>query len=296
MKLVTTTVGSYPAKGLEPLAAIRRAVEDQRAAGIDLLTDGQVRSDMIGIFAHLIPGYDFKGPGYRITGKIGRAAGPITVSDYLYARSQAGEVEVKGVLTGATTMALASTVEAGAPYSSNQDPALVLDLAETLAAEARALVEAGVRAIQVDEPFFSLGADLDLGSQALKRVSAEVPLSILHVCGDVRAIFGRLLDLPVHVLDIEGVNLRDLPWVNGSLLREKGKIIGYGCVSSNSDEVEELGVIRERIREAISQVGSENLWISPDCGLKLRSRESAFTKLCRMVEAARSLRELEIEN
>lgn len=296
MKLVTTTVGSYPAKGLEPLAAILRAVEDQRAAGIDLLTDGQVRSDMIGIFACHIPGYDSKGPGYRITGKIGRAAEPITVSDYLYARSLAGEVEVKGVLTGPTTMALASTVEAGAPYSSNQAPALVLDLAETLAAEARALVEVGARVIQVDEPFFSLGANLELGSEALKRVTAEVPLSILHVCGDVRTIFGRLLDLPVHVLDIEGANLRDLPWVNGSLLQEKGKTIGYGCVSSSSDEVEEPGVIRERIREAISQVGRENLWISPDCGLKLRSRESALAKLSRMVEAARSLRELGIGN
>ncbi|MBI2876063.1 MAG: methionine synthase [Candidatus Tectomicrobia bacterium] len=287
--LITTTVGSYPAKGLEPQEAIRRAVEDQRTAGIALLTDGQVRADMIGIFARCIPGYHPEGPGYRITGKIQPATEPITVADILYARSLAGDAEVKGILTGPTTMALASKVEEGTPYSSAQDPALVLDLAEALAAEARALVAAGVRVIQIDEPFFSLGADLETGSRALKRITVEVPLSMVHVCGDVRAIFAPLLDLPVQVLDIEGANLRDLPWVNGSLLQEKGKIISYGCISTNSDEVEEGETIRERIREAISQVGRENLWISPDCGMRLRSRESALAKLCRMVEAARAL-------
>lgn len=289
-KLVTTTVGSYPAKGLEPREAIRRAVEDQISAGIDILTDGQVRADMIGIFARHIPGYDSGEPGYRIVGKIERALNPITVDDYLYARSLAGTAaEVKGVLTGPTTMAMASTLGEKAPYGSNVDPALILDLAEMLSAEAQALRIAGARVIQVDEPFFGLGADLDVGTRALKRITAHIPLSLLHVCGDVRPIFGRLLDTSVNVLDIEGANLQDLPWVNSALLKEKGKIIGFGCVSSSSDELEEVENIQERIRAAVSQVGLENLWVSPDCGMKLRTREAALEKLGRMVAAARAV-------
>ncbi|HZU75902.1 MAG TPA: methionine synthase, partial [Dehalococcoidia bacterium] len=44
--MVTTVVGSYPVDGLPPRRAIQRAVEDQIAAGIDLISDGQVRGDM----------------------------------------------------------------------------------------------------------------------------------------------------------------------------------------------------------------------------------------------------------
>jgi len=289
-KLITTTVGSYPAKGLEPQDAIRRAVEDQLAAGIDLLTDGQVRADMIGIFARHIPGYDSSGPGYRIVGKIESASGGITVEDYRFAQSVAGTAaEVKGVLTGPTTMAMASTVEEGSPYGSNVDPTLILDISDVLAAEARALKAAGARVIQVDEPFFSLEANLDVGFQALERVTAHIPLSILHVCGDIRPIFDRLLEAPVNVLDIEGANLQDLSWADPIFLKKKGKSISYGCVNTNSDDLEEVEEIRNRIRAAISQVGAENIWISPDCGMKLRKREVAREKLKRMAGAARSV-------
>ena len=55
--LLTTAVGSYPPGDLAPKRAVQRAVEDQIAAGIDLISDGQVRTDIISLFAAGIPGF-----------------------------------------------------------------------------------------------------------------------------------------------------------------------------------------------------------------------------------------------
>ncbi|HLY32463.1 MAG TPA: hypothetical protein VKQ36_15670, partial [Ktedonobacterales bacterium] len=63
LPLLTTVVGSYPTDGLPPRRAIQRAVEDQIAAGIDLISDGQVRGDMIAIFARAIPGFALASDG-----------------------------------------------------------------------------------------------------------------------------------------------------------------------------------------------------------------------------------------
>jgi len=286
MAIVTTVVGSYPVKALKPEEAIQRAVTDQIEAGIDIISDGQVRADMIGIFAQKIPGYDCSGKGYKVKSKIDIPPEPITIADYYYAKSLAGDTKVKGILTGPTTMAMASSLAEGAPYQSITDPAFIMDLAEVLAYEARALRGAGAQIIQIDEPFFSIGADLEAGFKALERVTGEAELAILHVCGDVRPIFQKLLDAPVAILDIEGANLADLPWVNRELLQDKGKKISYGCISSNTDEVESLELVIDRIKYAIEKIGKENLWLSPDCGLRLRTREAALEKLKRMVKAA----------
>src|SRR2546422_227637 len=56
LPLVTTVAGSYPVDGLPPRRAIQRAVEDQLVAGIDVISDGQARGDMISVFARAIPG------------------------------------------------------------------------------------------------------------------------------------------------------------------------------------------------------------------------------------------------
>ena len=68
------------------------------------------------------------------------------------------------------------------------------------------------------------------------------------------------------------------------------KKIGFGAVVSSSDEVESVETIRARVERGVEIFGPERLLVDPDCGLRMRSREAAFAKLSRMVEAVRSVR------
>lgn len=299
MGITTTVIGSYPYARMAPEEAILRAVDEQVAAGVDVISDGQVRADMVGIFAKGIPGYDVQGRKYNVTGKITPPVMPITLSDLTLARERAaGRARVKGIITGPTTMAHCSILAATAPYKPHHmpeggqmmavDPELVMDIARAMAAEARFLAEAGFDVIQFDEPFFSLpGVDMDLGLSALAVAAAPAPFSALHVCGDVASIMPKLLGGPVNLLEVEGARLEKLDWLTPALLAEKKKRICWGVVAVDTNEVEEEEVIAARIRAGAAKIGAENLWISPDCGMRARKPDAARQKLEHMVKAAR---------
>ena len=291
MKILTTVIGSYPTDGLDPEAALRRAVADQIEAGVDLISDGQVRGDMVSCFVSHIPGYEVRDGRFTIIQKLEDFPEPVTLADVLLAREQAGgRAEVKAVLTGPTTLALASMVQPGAHYLGSDDPDLIHALANIVAREAAALAEAGVRVVQVDEPAFSTGrADIDLGIRCINRIAAEAPLTVLHVCGDVRPIFDRLLRAEVAVLAIEGTREGRLPPLDRRTLEAAGKVLCLGCVDSASERVEDAAEVRQRVGRFVERVGAENLWVAPDCGLRLLSRAAARGKLQAMVQAARTV-------
>ena len=168
--LATTVVGSYPVvKGsglrslFDPLhTAVETAVADQIAAGIDIISDGQVRGDMILAFASKLPGVK----GQEVIGKVQPASGPITVGDTKYALEKAPKV--KGIITGPIT--LAHGLHISTPMYRNKEE-LALDLAAALVPEAKALEAAGVTLLQIDEPIFSTGmADLAIGKQAIEII------------------------------------------------------------------------------------------------------------------------------
>ena len=299
MGITTTVIGSYPYARMTPEEAIFRAVDEQVAAGVDVISDGQTRADMVGIFAKGIPGYDVQGRKYNVTGKITPPVMPITLSDLTLARERAaGRAKVKGIITGPTTMAHCAILAATAPYKPHQmpegapmmvvDAELVMDIARAMAVEAGFLAAAGFDVIQFDEPFFSLpGVDLDVGLAALAVAAAPARFSALHVCGDVAPVMPKLLDGPVNLLEVEGARIEKLDWLTPALLAEKNKRICWGVVAVDSNEVEEEDVIAARIRAGAAKVGVENLWISPDCGMRARKPDAARLKLERMVAAAR---------
>jgi len=131
--MVTTVVGSYPS-GVKVQTeddvkkAIEIAVADQEKAGISIISDGQVRTDMVGIFAMNMPGYRKEGNRYKVVGRIEVPDKPATVNDYLFTKKLA-KAKVKGIITGPTTMAKTSQVEKSSPYKSNTDPELIYDIA-----------------------------------------------------------------------------------------------------------------------------------------------------------------------
>lgn len=288
--LPTTVVGSYPpveGHGLRSLldrhrTALETAVADQIRAGIEIISDGQVRADMVSAFADRLPGIR-EG---RVVGPIGPPAHPITVDDVRYARSQARYV--KGILTGPTTLAHALHLDTHV-YRDRSEVAL--DLARVLAAEARGLVAAGACMLQIDEPILSTGtADLDAAGEAVGLVAQNLSLPVaLHACGPIEGMIDALLRYPVQILDLEFAGHPGNLDVLGS--RELGgKRLGLGVVVSSSDEVERVETIRVRVERGVEAFGAERLLIDPDCGLRMRSRESAFAKLSHMVEGVRAVR------
>jgi 5-methyltetrahydropteroyltriglutamate--homocysteine methyltransferase len=68
------------------------------------------------------------------------------------------------------------------------------------------------------------------------------------------------------------------------------RMIGYGRVDSTSEAVETVAEIRKRIEKGVEVFGAKTMLVDPDCGLRMRSRESAFWKLRNMAEAAKEAR------
>lgn len=288
--LATTVVGSYPVvksgglKSLfDPLAgAVETAVGDQIGAGIDIISDGQVRGDMIGAFTSKLPGIRDQ----EVIGKIQPAAGAITVQDTKYALSKFPKV--KGIITGPTT--LAHGLHLSTPMYRNKEE-VALDLAAALVVEARALEATGVALIQIDEPILSTGiADLATAKQAVELIGSSVRIPIcMHVCGGLGNVLDEILKFNVNVLDFEfSKNPQNLDILSRRDL--DGKMLGFGCVDSSSEEVETVQEIKKRIEKGVEHFDPKILLIDPDCGMRMRSRESAYWKLKNMCDAAKEVR------
>jgi 5-methyltetrahydropteroyltriglutamate--homocysteine methyltransferase len=291
--MITTVVGSYPTGvAINTEEDVRKAIEisvkDQERAGIAIISDGQVRADMVGIFALNMPGYRKESGRYRVVGRVEVPDRPATVADYKFAR-KVSKAKVKGIVTGPTTMARGSVVERDSPYRSNADPELIFDIAYAQAAEVRALAAAGAEIVQIDEPFFSVGVDLETGIQAVNIVAKAAETPAMHVCGDVRPIFKKLLEAKVQVLDHEFAKSKNLEVMDRGLIEAYGKTIGFGVLDTTSDEVESVDQVERTIRQGIAQIGKGNMWIDPDCGMRMRKKEAAFQKLSNMVEAVKRI-------
>ena len=288
--LATTVVGSYPVvKGgglrslLDPLhSAVETAVSDQILAGIDIISDGQVRGDMIQAFSSHLAGIK----GQEVIGKVQPASGPITTSDTKYAIGKAPKV--KGIITGPTT--LAHGLHIATPMYRNKDE-LALDLAAALVVEARSLEAAGVTLIQIDEPILSTGvADIAVAKQAIDLITASLRVpTCMHVCGNLADVIDGILKFNVNVLDFEfSKNPKNLELFGSRDLA--GRMIGYGCVDSSTDAVESIPEIKTRIERGVEVFGPRTMLIDPDCGMRMRTREAAFWKLKNMCEAAKEVR------
>ena len=288
--LATTVVGSYPVvKGgglkslFDPLhSAVETAVADQIKAGIDIISDGQVRGDMIGAFTAKLPGIREQ----QVIGKVQPADGPITVADTKYALTKSPKV--KGIITGPSS--LAHGLHISTPMYRNKEE-LALDLAAALVVEARSLEAAGITLLQIDEPIFSTGiADLNVGKLAIETITAAVHIpTCMHVCGSLGNVLDEILKFNVNVFDFEFANNT----ANIDLLSRRdlgGRMIGFGCVDSSIDQVESVPEIRKRIEKGVDIFGPKTMLIDPDCGMRMRSRESAYWKLKNMCDAAKEVR------
>ncbi|MBI1992986.1 MAG: methionine synthase [Deltaproteobacteria bacterium] len=288
------------------------AILDQQRAGVDVITDGEMRR--FGAFfrtylrringIHTLPperslgdqGYDTR-EAYEVREKISAAQGLGIVDEFRYLREHTDR-PVKATCTGPTTFAAGVTIKGG--YKDQKD--LAWDFVAIINRELKALAAAGADFIQVDEPAFSDihsdGKELaQIFNATVEGVKAKLAM---HICfgnhrgrplvrRTYRKLFPGALDARADQFVLEFAN-REMAEID--LAKEIGshKELGAGLVDQKSFYVETPEEIAERIRLALRYVPAERLWINPDCGLNPTPRWIARRKLQSMVEGAKIVR------
>ena len=301
----STVVGSFPVELKEASSAknkllnalgaydpfkeaIKTSVIAQLDAGVDIVSDGQVRGDMVSIFTEFIPGMKIVDGNTEIVSKIRNPVQEISVKDLQYAKKVMKEYfngsipegkGVKGIITGPNTIVHSSRLTAF--YKTKEDA--IIDLAHSLKHEVDAIAKKVEPVyIQIDEPFLSTGmVEMKTAREAIGilKDGLEVPLA-MHVCGILSDCFSDIAEFNVDILDFEfagnNVNL-DVLEKNSSLISNKK--IGFGCVDSSVNTVDDIDDIDELVCRAINIVGKDNLFLDPDCGLRRAPKDVAFEKL-----------------
>lgn len=315
----TTVIGSYPKpkwlnrvrelnkKDEFPEEYLRESEDDaakvilneHERAGVQVITDGEMRrEEMVEFFADKIPGYEFHGPvrvwgnNYfnkpSVTEEL-KQPNPMLVDEFRFNKRFSSENSViKVPITGPYTIAEWSFNEV---YSSKRE--LIFRLAEIINEEIKRLDDAGARCIQIDEPALSTNPDeVGLVKEAIEEVVKEVDIekSILHACyGKFSEIYPEILEFDVDQFALEFAN-NDFKYIDALKEYDFTKELGLGCIDVHVNEVEDIEVIKDNIRRGFEVVDPEDLWINPDCGLKLLPRKTAYKKLLNMVKATDSLR------
>ncbi len=327
-QLPTTVVGSYSVpEWLERLkteyyqrrisaahlaeiheVAIKAAVKDQERAGIDIVSDGELRRDNdIDYFLARIPGVHIaqraKSDYYDYYDAAVTAPLP---EDDKSALGLAGDFEftraltdrpVKFSFTGPFSLSRRLGTSA---Y--NDEAELVRALARRLNTEARALADAGARFLQIDEPFLAgYPEQAALAVEAVNIVTDGVPATwALHVCygnryarpsweGHYDFLFPAVLEARVDqlVLEFARKGLEDL-----RLIKEYAwpSALGLGVIDVKSSAVENPELVAARIRRALEYVDPGRLVVNPDCGLRHLAPDVARSKLRAMVSGAAIVR------
>ncbi|MGH9328399.1 MAG: methionine synthase [Terriglobia bacterium] len=313
----TTSVGSFPkpdylvkaradfAQGeigpTELEEAEKRATEfwirKQEELGLDVLVDGEMcRGDMVAYFADRLSGFEQGGLvrsyGNRYYHKpiiIGEVhwKGPITVEWWRYAQGLTSK-PVKGILTGAYTLMDWSFNEF---YSTRRDACLALS--KEVRKEVDALVRAGCKIIQIDEPAISVRPEeLPVAVEAMQIMTQDFDAYfITHICyGDFERIYPGMLELAVDNFDLEMAN-SGLDMLQLFRKNPFTRDISYGVVDAHSHVVEDQRLTEERLKKGLEVLPPENVWIDPDCGLKTRAVDEAIAKLATVVSVARTFRQ-----
>jgi 5-methyltetrahydropteroyltriglutamate--homocysteine methyltransferase len=287
--------------------AIKAAVKDQELAGIDIVSDGELRRDNdVDYFLARIPGvhipqraktdyFDYydaevtrplpEGP----LADVGPGLGLGLADDFRFTR-QLTQRPVKFSFTG--PFSLSRRIRDGA-YSQPGD--LVRALARRLNAEARELAAAGADFLQIDEPFLAgYPEHVELAVEAVNLVVEGVPATwALHVCygnryarpsweGHYDFLFPAVNAARVDqiVLEFARKGLDDL-----RLIRQHDwdRWLGFGVIDVKSAQIETAEVVASRIRRALEYVPADHLMVNPDCGLRHLAPEVAIAKLHAMV-------------
>ena len=286
--------------------ATRLAINDMENAGIDTITDGEVRRESYSNrFANGLSGIDIDNPGVfierngrensapRIVGPI-RHKGDVEVSDVQFLRANSDR-KIKITIPGPFTMTQQTQDD---HYGDEQ--AMALDFAAAVNVEIKHLFAAGVDVVQLDEPYLQAKPEnaqeygVEMINKALEGVTGT---TALHMCfgygffiKDKPAGYSfleELNDTTVNQLSIEAAQ----PGLDVSILKAiPEKTIILGVIDNSSLDVETPELVADRIRTALEYVPPERLMPAPDCGMKYLPRDAAMAKLKALVAGTEIVR------
>jgi 5-methyltetrahydropteroyltriglutamate--homocysteine methyltransferase len=273
------------------------AIRDMERAGIDIITDGEIRRESYSNrFATELEGIDIDNPGQvmtrsgktapvpRVVGKIRRTR-PVEVRDMQFLRRNTDR-PAKITLPGPFTMSQQAKNE-----SYKDDEEMAMDFAAAVNAEAHDLQKAGADVIQLDEPWVRNDPEAArrYAVKAINRAlqGLTVP-TVVHVCFGYAAVvpgatkptgysfLAELAGTDAQQISIESAQ----PKLDLGVLKDlSGKTIMLGVLDLGDLEIESAQTVAERIRAGLKYVAPEKLIAAPDCGMKYLPRDVAFGKL-----------------
>ncbi len=282
------------------------AIKAQEEAGIDIVTDGEMRRESYSNrFATALEGVDIDNPGTaldrsghpnpvpRIVGRI-RRRHAVQVEDVLFLKRHTTR-PVKITVPGPFTM---SQQAQNVFYSTEEEAAM--DYAAAVNAEIRDLFAAGADIVQIDEPYMQARPEKarQYGLAALNAALDGVTgTTAVHICFGYAAIIherptgysflGELANCRCTQVSLETAQSN----LDCSVLTSlAGKKLMVGAIDLSDMNVETGEVVAARIRRALRYVRPEDVIVAPDCGMKYLPREVAFGKMKAMAEGARILR------
>ena len=282
------------------------AIRDQERAGLDIITDGEMRRESYSNrFATALDGVDLDNPGTaldrsghpnpvpRVVGPI-RRRHPVQVRDVEFLRANTDRM-IKITVPGPFTM----SQQAQDDYYKDE-VALAMDYAAAVNVEIEDLFVAGADIVQVDEPYMQARAEKakKFGTQVLDRALQGVNgTTAVHICFGYAAVIHNRPPaysfLPefenslVQQISIETAQAK----LDCSVLEKlPSKTILLGVLDLSDMGVETPETVAERIRRALPHVPAERIVVAPDCGLKYLPREVAFGKMKAMADGAAIVR------
>jgi 5-methyltetrahydropteroyltriglutamate--homocysteine methyltransferase len=282
------------------------AIADQERAGVDIVTDGEIRRESYSNrFATALDGLDLDNPAMvpgraggtnavpRVVGKVRRTR-PVEVDDLRFLRARTDRT-IKITLPGPFTMSQQASNEA---YDDEAE--LALDFAAAVNEEIRDLFAAGADIVQIDEPWLQSRAEkarefaLPAIDRALDGVGGTTALHtcfgyahVVHDRPDGYPFLTELAGCAADILAIEAAQPRLDPAVLEPLV---GKTVIVGVLDLSDPEPETAEQVADRIEAALTVIPPEHLQVGPDCGMKYLSRDLAFAKLRALVEGAELVR------
>lgn len=283
------------------------AIRDMERAGIDVITDGEMRRESYSNrFATALEGIDIENRVFvkarsgktavpRVVAKV-RRAGPVELRDMQFLRRNTS-LPAKITLPGPFTMSQQAKDE----YY-NDAEAMAMDMAAAVNEEAHELVAAGADVIQLDEPWVRNDPDAArrYAVKAINRAleGIKVP-TVVHLCfgyaavvpGDTKpagySFLAELADTVASTISIESAQ----PKIDLGVLKDLApKNVMLGVIDLSDLTVETPETVAARIRRGLEHLPAERLIAAPDCGMKYLPRDVAFGKLRAMVEGAAIVR------
>jgi 5-methyltetrahydropteroyltriglutamate--homocysteine methyltransferase len=283
--------------------ATRLAIADQERAGLDIITDGEMRRESYSNrFATALEGVDIDNPGTaldrsghpnpvpRVVGPVARRH-PVQVRDLQFLKAHTSR-KTKITVPGPFTM----SQQAQDDFDGAADK-VVRAYAEAVRGEILDLFAAGADVVQVDEPYMQARPEAarEYGLDVLKHATDGLPgTSAVHICFGYAAIihdrpsgYSFLPELAATDADQISIETGQSGLALDVLDSLAGKTIILGVLDLSTNEVETPETVAERIRRAFPHAPPERLIAAPDCGMKYLSRAAAYGKLESLVEGAR---------